>query len=793
MIKRISISILFMCIALNLFSLDAEKKYLIDKYFPEPSINQKFTEINNFTIAGKYEEAKQIIYSLKQNKSNLPLLAAASIYEANILYNQSNYKRCIEFCDTAIKILNNDYTNGYVIKSLNLKAKALATIDEFTEAFELYSFIKKKAKENNDQYGLSVAYYLSGSALSDVGKTQESLAQFDSSLVIKKQIDDELGEAACYAFIGLDNSFFGNYSNAISFIQKSITIRERIGDKRGLANSYLCLYKIYFGMGELDKALQSEFKSLEICTAINDLQCVSGRYTNIGQLYQNKGDHKKALEYHFKALEISKKINLKNRTALIHENIARVYLKLNQLDLAFANLDTSFTIRTIINDKEGIANTQLVYAMYYQKTNNIDKAIDHAEKSLQSAKTLQLAVLIKDAHEVLSNLYLKKNNNSEALFHYKAFIALRDSIYNIEKTKEITRKELEFDFSKKEQFQKIVQEKELSIVEQENEKQRTIRNVSLLFSIIVIGFLFVAIRANRIKHKAKKEVEFANKLLHSINLELKENNKTIELQKHTIEHKSREITDSIKYANNIQSALMPREEEVANYFMEAFVLFKPKAIISGDFYWISEVDNKIIYATADCTGHGVPGGFMSMLGISLLNEVVKEHELIDPALILSRLRKKVITALRQKGISGEHQDGMDMIICVIDKVKKELVYASANRPLYIVSKNDTSYNLKEYKGDSQPVGIYGRELKPFKQFKIQLSDEDTIYTFSDGFADQFGGPNGKKFKYKQMQELFLAVADKPLAQQKFLIETAFTIWQGDMEQIDDVCVIGVRV
>ena len=367
------------------------------------------------------------------------------------------------------------------------------------------------------------------------------------------------------------------------------------------------------------------------------------------------------------------------------------------------------------------------------------------------------------------------------------------SIYNIEKTKEITRKELEFDFSKKEQLQKIFQENELSIASHENEKQRTIRNVSLLFSIIVIGFLFIAIRANRIKHKAQKEVEYANKLLNSINNELKENNKTIELQKLTIEHKSREITDSIKYANNIQSALMPREDEVANYFKDAFVLFKPKAIISGDFYWISEVDNKIIYATADCTGHGVPGGFMSMLGISLLNEVVKEHELTEPALILSRIRKKVITALRQKGLSGEHQDGMDMIVCVIDKSKNELIFASANRPIYIVSKNQNEYSLTEYKGDNHPVGIYGRDLKPFKQLKIQLSEDDTLYTFSDGFADQFGGPSGKKFKYKQMKELFLAIADKPLATQKKLIDTAFTDWQGDLEQIDDICIIGVKV
>jgi sigma-B regulation protein RsbU (phosphoserine phosphatase) len=333
----------------------------------------------------------------------------------------------------------------------------------------------------------------------------------------------------------------------------------------------------------------------------------------------------------------------------------------------------------------------------------------------------------------------------------------------------------------------------LAVAESNNQTNSFIRNVSISFFIIVLLFLIITIRANRIRQKAQKELEYANKLLKSTYEEMKENYKTIELQKHTIEYKNIEITASIKYAYNIQSALMPREDEFANYFREAFVLFKPKDIISGDFYWIGEVDNKIIYATGDCTGHGVPGGFMSMLGISLLNEVVNEHELTDPAMILSRLRKKVIKALRQKGLEGEHQDGMDMVLCVIDKSKNELVYAAANRPLYIVSKSESGYTLKEYKGDNQPVGIYGNELKPFKQYTVALNEDDVIYTFSDGFADQFGGPDGKKFKYKQMQEMFLAVAGKPLLEQKNSIESTFHAWQGNIEQIDDVCMIGVRV
>ncbi|MBL7884002.1 MAG: SpoIIE family protein phosphatase [Bacteroidia bacterium] len=766
---------------------------MIDATF---SVSEKqksaLSTINTLTIQGNYEEAKKQINQLKSNKTSSLFLSAIYTYEASILYNQSNYKKCIELCDSTIFLLKNEPNNAYQVKALNLKAKALASLDEFDNAIQQLHSAKIIAEKNNDAYGLSIYYYLKGSVYADKGLFEKSTALFDSSLTIKKKINDELGEAACYSFLGLNNSFMGNYSIAISFIQKSITIRDKIGDKRGLANSYLNLYRIYYGMGETDKALSSEFKSLEICAEINDLQCVSGRYTNIGQLYQLKGEYNKALEYQFKALDISNKLGLKIRTALIHENIARVFIQQNKLEKAFNHIDTSFVIRQELNDDEGLTSIYYVMALYHNKKNDHSNTIKFATLSLEKSIKLKLPFLSKDAHELLSKAYYA-SHPKEALEHYKAFIILRDSIYNIEKTKEITRKELEFDFAKKEQVQKIEQEQKLSIINQEKEQAALIRNISILFLIIVITFLIIAIRANKIKHKAQKELEFANKLLHSTNRELKENNQTIEHQKQTIEYKNREITDSIKYAFNIQSALIPKEDEFANYFKEAFVLFKPKDIISGDFYWITEVDNKIIYATGDCTGHGVPGGFMSMLGISLLNEVVNEHELTDPALILSRLRKKVIKALRQKGLYGEHQDGMDMILCVLDKTKKELLYAAANRPLYIVSKNNGAYTLKEHKGDNQPVGIYGKELKPFKQFTISLNDNDILYTFSDGYADQFGGPNGKKFKYKQMQELFLSIAHLPLNEQKSIIDATFYSWKQNIEQVDDVCVVGIKI
>ena len=263
---------------------------------------------------------------------------------------------------------------------------------------------------------------------------------------------------------------------------------------------------------------------------------------------------------------------------------------------------------------------------------------------------------------------------------------------------------------------------------------------------------------------------------------------TIEEQKKIVEEKNREITDSINYAKKIQGALIPSEEQFASYFKEAFVLFKPKDIVSGDFYWISKRKSKIYYATADCTGHGVPGGFMTMLGITFLDEIVNEKNIEQPAEILNALRDKLIITLKQTAAAGENKDGMDIALCCFDVENKNLQYAGANNSLYILRDG----MMIQHKPDKQPCGFY-HELKGFTNHSIHVAPGDIIYTFSDGYADQFGGPKGKKFKYKQLHETIVANSKQPMAFQKTALEKSFEEWRKPLEQIDDVLLIGVRV
>jgi len=322
-------------------------------------------------------------------------------------------------------------------------------------------------------------------------------------------------------------------------------------------------------------------------------------------------------------------------------------------------------------------------------------------------------------------------------------------------------------------------------------QERRLRIVFIAMILIALGFLSVVLNNYRIK---KRHAETLTRL----NEELEERN--------------REILDSITYARRIQSALLPSDKIVREHLEESFIIYKPKDIVSGDFYWMETFQGKILYAAADCTGHGVPGAFVSIVGYDGLNRALREFNLSQPSLIMDKLNEFVDETFDKS--EEEIKDGMDMALCAIDLRSELLEYAGANNPLYIIREkqqghvldnngemtptlDSPSHELYEIKPDKQPIGRYG-ERHLFTNHRISLKPKDTFYTFSDGFADQFGGPKGKKFKYKPFKELLLGIQHKSMLEQKQIISGSFESWKnpGDndqaFDQIDDVVVIGVR-
>jgi serine phosphatase RsbU (regulator of sigma subunit) len=314
--------------------------------------------------------------------------------------------------------------------------------------------------------------------------------------------------------------------------------------------------------------------------------------------------------------------------------------------------------------------------------------------------------------------------------------------------------------------------------------------VGLCLSFILWRGFLIRVKQSRMIEKRNKELRSALEIVNS--------------QKNQIEAAHEQITASINYARYIQTSVLPKTDELESCFSEHFILHKPAEIISGDFYWMSEVGNKTIIAAADCTGHGVPGAFMSMLGITLLNEIVNKEYVTNPGVILDRLRKEVTDSMRQKGERWEQKDGMDIALCTIDREKMEVLFAGANNPLYLIRKQgieddamitDESYdndNFIEIKGDPMPIGITD-EMHSFTSHKIDIQKGDSYYLFSDGFPDQFGGPDHKKFSHKRFRKILIQTRVKTMTEQKLMLDNVLHEWKGKNNQTDDILVIGFRI
>ena len=308
----------------------------------------------------------------------------------------------------------------------------------------------------------------------------------------------------------------------------------------------------------------------------------------------------------------------------------------------------------------------------------------------------------------------------------------------------------------------------------------------------------------KLKDKVTRELE---QKVNERTREILEQKEEIEAQRDKIEAQRDLLTDSISYAERIQSAVMPHQEYLDAVMPEYFVLFKPRDIVSGDFYWIKEVNNHLVVVAADCTGHGVPGAFMSMLGIAFLNEQIGKSQIEQPGDILNRLRNKMKETMSQEGRPHEQQDGMDMALAIIDKEGLKLQFSGAYNPLYVIrgtkqpkektleqyfSLEEGDYQLFELKGDRQPIAIHSMEAK-FKTRNISLQKGDTIYLFSDGFVDQKGGPKKRKFLSRNFKKMLLEIQPRSMEQQKRHLEDTLETWREGFEQIDDILVMGIRI
>ena len=559
----------------------------------------------------------------------------------------------------------------------------------------------------------------------------------------------------------------GEYPKALeTFLQAS-----KIGHKEFVS---LCgIGVVYLYQGDYQMSLDYLFKSLKYKD--DEVYTLSA----IGDAYQFQKEYPLARTYYNKVLVCAKKQN-KNVAGTINA-IGTIFEYEGQNDSALVYYFKALKLAE--NDSTQSERLCDIYGgigEIYLKQNEYAEAIKYQNKSLELAHKIGYLISIKQIEDALSRIYEAMGDKAKAYEHYKKFIAMRDSLINEEATKKTVKAEMNFKFEKEKELAKAEQDKKDAVKAQQLQNQRNIRNGFIGgFALVLIFSAFVF---NRWRVTRRQKV-------------------IIEKQKHLVEEKKKEMTDNINYASRIQRAILPSDDFMKNpmLFPENFIINRPKDIVSGDFYWAYNYDNEYYVATADCTGHGVSGAMLTMIGSSLLNEIVIQRKITQPDLVLNTLRDEIIKALNQEGASEERKDGMDISFCKItydissslgiSTSTYKLECASANNNIYIVRNGE----VIDIKADRMPVGKYIGDMKPFTLNKMDLQKGDMVYTLSDGFCDQFGGERGKKLMTKRFKEWAVELSCLDSEQIKAGLENRFDAWIGEGEQIDDVTILALKV
>ena len=666
-----------------------------------------------------------------------------------LLHLDNNVDTAIYYHKEAIKIA--DKTNNLYLKSIafdNLgwdyhkKNDYNTSLDYYKKGILIIEHLIKKTSEKKSIHFLITKSTINGhmaTTYRDQGYYDKALALFFESLKIDEKYGSKTDEAITLGSIGLIYWDLQNYSKSKQYALKSIEIQKELNHIEGLGNSYTNLGILSFEEEKYDDALDFYYKAIEIFQNLKDFKKLGIVLSNIALLHKYNQNYDKAIEYYLQALKVSEQVNSKTNLTLIYGNLGILYVELK-------------------NYKEG------------------EKYIT---KSFKIATELGSLDDIKQAHDYYTALYDQTNRPALAFKHYQIFIQMRDSLFNIENTKASIARDLQYNFDKKAlsdsiDFAKENEIKEVQISKQKAEIKAKQNQQIALYSGLILVIVFAGFMYNRFKITKKQK------------LVIEEQKAIVESSHNLLEEKNKEITDSIQYAKRIQNAILPPSKIVKEYLPQSFILYKPKDIVAGDFYWMEHKNDKILFAAADCTGHGVPGAMVSVICNNGLNRSVRELGLTEPGKILDKTREIVIQEFEKS--DDEVKDGMDISLCELDLKNNILNWSGANNPIWIVRNGE----LLETKADKQPIGKYAEE-KPFTTHTFELQPNDSIYIFTDGFHDQFGGAKGKKFKASPMKELILSIQDKNMDEQKDFINNTFENWKGKLDQVDDVCVIGVKI
>lgn len=671
------------------------------------------------------------------------------------------------------------------------------------------------------KYYLGDYYYL----IDDFEKTEQ---HFLSAYEVFHNKGNQLGELESSGSLANIYFFRDRYKTALSFAEFSLDMAYILENKAKQANLLALICDIYTYMERYNLAIQHCIQSLKIKEELQITQGKEITLNTIGLIYQEMGTYEKSKEYLLAALELAKRNGEPYNIATTYSNIGNFYLATGEIDNALKSFNNAMQIDSAANDKTGLAYSFFDIGKIYQSkrdyvialqyfenarslareqnmpelqarigletgdilinTEKFQKAINELKISSTIAQKINSSSILKDTYQKLSRVYDKTGDKDNALIYMKLFMLESERKFKEENIRAIAEIEALYNLEKK--------EKEIGLLQRDNNikelqaEQRSFFIIALSVGLLLLIILIIILNnRNKLKNRA-------NQALNQQNIAIQEQKEEIEAQKeelskkgNSLADKNQQITDSITYAKQIQDSLLPQLPTIKEVIPDSFIFFKPRDIVSGDFYWFTQIEDKIAIALVDCTGHGVPGAFMTVLANSLLNQIVIETGITSPDLIVSLLDQKIQQNLHQKQLENANTDGLDIGLVMLNKKTKKLEYTGAKIPLYLYRKDE----IDVVKPDRYSVGSTQQENKVFSKKDIQYEPGDVIYLSSDGFQDQFGGAKNKKFMKRNFRDLLQKLGKLSISEQKDQLEETFIHWRGSNPQTDDILVIGFKL
>ncbi len=628
--------------------------------------------------------------------------------------------------------------------------------------FLALSFAAKAQSYAEDS--IKINNYIDKAQLFSEINTDSSLYYSNTAYQLAKSSPNNFLKCRATLNLGYVYQNISDYKKGTLYFKESIALAEKGNFKQLQAQAYNGFANMFAIQNQFTQAAEYFNKALDISKEINDLRKVSVILMNLANIEYNfacgNGNYSKANKAYAEAYDWAIMSKDTDQIITCLGNWGLSYSDEGKLELSLEKLNKGMELANSVNN-----TTDLIFLKYYLgRTYGLMKQYQKANDSFKGS--LGLSIQFKDAEYESENYYCLARTNYEignykdAYDYFFKYKTLQDTLNGKDIVNELNTIKTKYDTEKK--------QKEIELLKVNANKNKIV-NISLIAGAILL-FLMVILILNRYRLKVK-----TNQLLAG--------------QNQIISEKNKDISDSINYAKKIQDAILPSSDDIHKVFPESFILSLPKDVVSGDFYWFTQHQHLKFFVVADCTGHGVPGALMSMIGNTLLNSIVNERKILKPDVILNELRKEIISVLKQ-GEDSSNKDGMDISLICFNTLTSTLDTACANNPVWILKNGGA---LLELKPDKQPIGYVSVNQKDFTLQTVVLEKGDIIYQFTDGYADQFGGIKGKKFKYNQLKEALINNKNLSLELQAETLKKMFVEWKGNLEQIDDVLVTGIKI